>query len=61
MFQRVGTTGVDLDSVHDQTLQRIREQKGDQSRLGMEVGMWVSHSERSLRIDELCHALGVEM
>jgi len=22
--------------------------------------MWVSHSERPLRVDELCHALGVE-
>ena len=45
MLQKVATTGVDLDSVYDQTLQRIREQKGGRSRLGMEVLMWVSHAE----------------
>jgi len=61
MLQKVGMTGVDLDSVYDRTLQRIREQKGDRSRLGMEVLMWVSHAERPLQIDELCHALAVEM
>jgi len=61
MLRKVATTGVDLDSVYDQTLRRIREQKGDRSRLGMEVLMWVSHAERPLRINELCHALAVEM
>ena len=39
MLQKVATTGVDLDSVYAQTLQRIREQKSDRSRLGMEVLM----------------------
>jgi len=61
MLQRVATTGVDLDNVYDQTLRRIKEQKGGRSRLGMEVLMWVSHAERPLRIDELCHALAVEL
>jgi len=61
MLRKVATTGVDLDTVYDQTLQRIREQKGDRPRLGMEVLMWVSHAERPLRIDELCHALAVEV
>jgi len=61
MLQKVATTGVDLDTVYDQTLRRIKEQKGDRSRLGMQVLMWVSHAERPLRIDELCHALAVEM
>ena len=60
MLQKVATTGVDLDSVYDQTLRRIKEQKGGRSRLGMEVLMWVSHAERPLRIEELCHALAVE-
>ena len=60
MLQKVTTTGVDLDSVYAQTLQRIREQKGDRSRLGMEVLMWVSHSQRPLSIGELCLALAVE-
>ena len=61
MLQKVATTGVDLDSVYAQTLQRIKDQKGSRSRLGMEVLMWVSHAERPLRIDELCHALAVEI
>ena len=61
MLRRVTTTGMGLDSVYAQTLQRIREQKGDRSRLGMEVLMWISHAERPLRIDELCHALAVDL
>jgi len=61
MLQKVARTGVSLDSVYAQTLQRIREQKGDRSRLGMEVLMWVSHSARSLRISELRHAVAVEI
>ena len=61
MLQKVAMTGVDLNSVYDQTLERIKDQKGGRSRLGMEVLMWVSHAERPLRIDELCHALAVEM
>ena len=61
MLQKVSTTGVDLNSVYYQTLGRIKDQKGGRSRLGMEVLMWVSHAERRLRIDELCHALAVEM
>ena len=61
MLQKVTTAGVDLDSVYGQTLQQIKEQKGDRRRLGMEVLMWVSHAERPLRIDELCHALAVDV
>jgi len=62
MLRKVTTTGVDLDSLYGQTLQQIREQTGDRPRLGMQALMWVSHAERPLRIDELCHALafGVE-
>ena len=61
MLQKVATTGVGLENVYYQTLRRIREQRSDRSRLGMEVLMWVSHSKRPLRIDELCHALAIEM
>ena len=61
MLQKVATTGVDLNNVYDETLRRIKEQGGDRSRLGMEVLMWTSHAERPLRIDELCHALAVEV
>jgi len=61
MLQKVATTSSDLESVYAQTLQRIRKQEGDRSRLGIEALMWVSHSERPLRIDELCHALTIRM
>jgi len=61
MLSKVAATGVNLDSVYAETLQRIREQKGDRSKLGMKVLMWASHAERPLRIDELCYALAVQM
>ena len=61
MLQKVTTTGVDLDSVYGQTLQQIKEQKGDQPMLGIEALMWVSHAKRPLQINELCHALAVDM
>jgi len=61
MLRKVATRGVDLDCVYGQTLRRIRDQKGSRSRLGMEVLMWISHAERPLKIDELCHALAVDI
>jgi len=61
MLQTVTTTGVDLDTVYGQTLQQIKEQKGDRPRLGIEALMWVSHAKRQLRINELCHALAVDV
>ena len=61
MLRKVATTGVDLESVYTQTLERIQEQKGDRSRLGMEVLMWISHAKRPLSIGELCFALAVEV
>jgi len=38
----------------------MKAQQRSRSKLGMEVLMWVSHAERPLHVDELCHALGVE-
>jgi len=40
MLKKVAMTGVDLGCVYAQTLQRIRDQKGSRSRLGMEVLIW---------------------
>ena len=42
------------------TLERIRGQDGDKGKLGIEVLMWVSRSERPLLAEELCHALAIE-
>ena len=54
------TKGEGLGDAYAATLSRIKAQRGGRSKLGMVVLMWVSHAERQLDVDELCHALGVE-
>ena len=53
--------GLDLEDAYSATINRIREQSGNKSKIGMDLLMWISCSERSLRADELCHALAVEV
>jgi len=55
------TKGPGLQDAYDKTLNRIRQQGGSKSRLGMEALMWISHCERPLRSQELWHALGVQL
>jgi len=55
------TKGLGLQDAYDTTLNRIRQQGGSKSRLGMDALMWISHCERPLRSQDLCHALGVEL
>ena len=55
------TDGLGLGSAYGGTLGRIKGQGGYKSGLGMAALMWISHSERPLKADELCHALGVEI
>ena len=52
--------GSGLRDAYGATIERIRSLGGGKSRLGMEAMMWISHAERPLRADELCHALAVE-
>jgi len=54
------TKGEALGDIYAATISRIKSQQRSRSKLGMEVLMWISHSERPLYVDELCHALGVE-
>jgi len=54
------TKGKGLGDAYAATLSRMKAQQRSRSKLGMEVLMWISHSERPLHVDELCHALGVE-
>jgi len=54
------TKGEGLGDAYAATISRIKAQQRSRSKLGMEVLMWVSHAERPLHADELCHALGVE-
>ena len=55
------TEGFDLKGIYGATLERIKAQGGEKARLGMAALMWVSHSERLLQLDELLHALAVEI
>ena len=55
------TQGHGLSDAYTATLRRLRAQKGYKSVLGMKALMWVLYSERPLRTQELCHALGVEI
>jgi len=55
------TNGLELGDVYGATIERIKAQSGDKSRLGMTTLMWINHAERPLRADELCHALAVEL
>ena len=55
------TNGLELGDVYGVTIERIKAQDGDKSRLGMAALMWISHAERPLRSDELCHALAVRL
>ena len=58
---RAMTEGLDLKGVYGVTLERIKEQGGEKARLGIAALMWVSHSERLLQLDEVFHALAVEI
>jgi len=55
------TYGLGLEDVYGTTVERIKAQGWGNSRLGMGALMWISHAERPLRADELCHALAVEL
>ena len=54
------TKGKSLGDAYAATISRMKAQQRSRAKLGMEVLMWISHSERPLHVDELCHALGVE-
>jgi len=55
------TDGLGLGYAYGATLGRIKRQSGERARLGMAALMWISHAERPLKVDELCHALAVEI
>jgi len=53
--------GGGLSDAYTATITRLKTQKGSKSVLGLRILMWVLHSERPLRAEELRHALGVEI
>ena len=53
--------GNGLSDAYTATITRLKAQKGNKLGLGLQALMWVLCSERPLRAEELCHALGVEI
>ena len=53
--------GNGLSDAYTTTITRLKGQKGNKAVLGWKVLMWVLYSERPLRGEELCQALGVEI
>jgi len=52
--------GAALRKAYDGTLERIKAQGKERTKLAMATLTWVCHFERPLQIDELCHALAVQ-
>jgi len=53
--------GGGLDGAYGATLERIKTQDEENTKLAMSALTWVCHSERPLQVDELCNALAVEI
>ena len=53
--------GTGLGEAYGATLERIKTQGVEKTKLAMEALMWICHAERPLQVDELCHALAVEI
>jgi len=61
--ERLGemTDGLGLEHAYGATIERIKAQDEGKRRLGVATLMWVTHAERPLRADELCHALAIKL
>ena len=53
--------GVGLGDAYGATLERIKAQDDEKVELAITALTWICHSERPLQVDELCHALAVEI
>ena len=55
------SNGAGLGDIYSATLERIKAQDGEKAGLAIAALTWICHSERPLQVDELCHALAVEI
>ena len=53
--------GAGLGGAYGSTLERIKAQGGEKTKLAMTTLMWIYHAERPLQVNELRHALAVEI
>ena len=58
---RATENGLELGGAYGVTLRRIKAQGGEKARLGMAVLMWISHSRRPLKVDEICQAVAIHI
>lgn len=49
-----------LTELYVDTIERIKLQEEDDTKLGMNILQWLAHAKRPMKVDELCHALAVE-
>ena len=53
--------GAGLGDAYGATMERIKAQGGEKTKLAMATLSWICHAERPLQVDELRHALAVEI
>jgi len=53
--------GAELGDAYGATLERIKAQDGEKRKLAIAALTWICHAERPLQVDELLHALAVEI
>ena len=53
--------GAELGDAYGATLERVKAQDGEKRKLAMAALTWICHAERPLHVDELLHALAVEI
>ena len=53
--------GSGLGDAYGATLEQIKAQDEERAKLAVAALTWICHSERPLQVDELCHALAVEI
>jgi len=58
---RVMQNSSGLSGAYEAALGRIKAQGGSKARLGMAVLMWITHSRRPLRVDEIRHAIATQI
>ena len=53
--------GAGLGDAYGATMERIKAQGEEKTRLAIATLTWICYAERPLQVDELCHALAVEI
>ena len=53
--------GAEFGDAYSATLERIKAQDGEKRKLAIVALTWICHAERPLHVDELLHALAVEI